>query len=201
MFAIAAKSRCAGAHPMQLIRTYFRGDTSMIRNVATSVTFSLALAATISTIPQTAHADYKTSSGASCKPYGATTSDDLQYLVGGVYNRSTTAKNIICDFTVDAERPWSGVNNASLLLLFRAGDVDANVSCTGFVGSGNLADEGMLAYSDSRTIPARSNGVLGLANMTAPAPLAWVWSSFSVICTLPPRAYLFRMVLREVGAT
>lgn len=171
----------------------------MVRNATASFTLSLVLATTISALPQTARADYKTLSGASCMPYGtSTTSDDLKYVVGGVTTRNATHEFIICDFTVDAETPWRSLTNATLLLFFRAGDVDANVSCTGVVGSGYLS-EGFLAYSDSRTIPARTNGTLALTSMTAPD--SFVWSSFSVVCSLPAKATLFRMVLREGGTT
>ena len=149
--------------------------------------------------PQIAQADYKTRTGSACVAYGATTTpDELQYLVGGITTRNATDEFILCDFVVDSEYGWyNAANSASLTMYFKAGNVDAPVSCTATAGSAYMY--GVLTYSAAQTIPATFSSTLSFSNMTAPG--SYSWAPFNVNCKLPAKATLARMVLNETGAT
>jgi hypothetical protein len=162
-----------------------------------SAALTLAIAAALSAAPQTAHANYKTSTGSACLAYGtSTTSDELLYLANGITTRNTTDEFILCDFVVDSENSWyNAANSATLSMHFKAGSTDAAVACTAVAGSGFMY--GALYYSDSQTIPATLSGTLAFANMTHPG--SYSWAPFSVVCKLPAKATLARMVLNELG--
>lgn len=163
---------------------------------ATALT--LAIAAALSIAPQTAHANYKTSTGSACVAYGgSTTPDELLYLVNGITTRNATDEFILCDFVVDSENGWyNAANSATLAMYFKAGNIDAPVTCTATAGSAYMY--GVLTYSASQTIPATLSGTLTFGNMTAPG--SYSWAPFNVNCKLPAKATLARMVLNESGA-
>lgn len=160
---------------------------------------TLAIAAVFAASPQSAQANYKTSTGSACLAYGAsTTPDELQYLVGGITTRNATDEFILCNFVTDSEDGWyNAANSASLTMYFKAGNLDAPVTCTATAGSAYMY--GVLTYSAAQTIPATLSGTLSFSNMTSPG--SYSWAPFNVNCKLPARATLARMVLNEAGAT
>jgi len=170
----------------------------MLRTAAPSLALTLAIAAAL-TAPMPALADYKTRTGSACQAYGATTTpDELLYLVNGVTPRNASDEYVLCDFVVDAESGWyNAANSATLNMYFKAGAADAAVSCTATAGSAYMY--GVLTYSTAQTIPATLSGTLSLSGMTAPG--SYSWAPFNVVCKLPAKATLARLVLNEAGAT
>ena len=81
---------------------------------------TLAIAAVFTVSPQTAHADYKTSTGSACLAYGAsTTPDELLYLVNGLTTRNATDEFILCNFVTDSENGWYNAANSASAWPFR----------------------------------------------------------------------------------
>jgi hypothetical protein len=162
-----------------------------------SAALTLAIAAALSSAPGTASANYQTSTGSACVAYGtSTTPDELRYLVNGITTRNPTDEYILCDFVTDTESGWyNAANSASLHMFFKAGNVEAAVTCTATAGSTYMS--GVMTYSGAHTIPANFGGTLTLSGMTAPGSYAWV--PFNVVCKLPSKATLARMTLNELG--
>lgn len=160
---------------------------------------TLVLGAILAVAPRPAHADYKTSSGGACQPFGSTTTtDDLRYLVNGVTPRNDTDEVVLCNLVADSEYTWySATTDADVSLFFKAGSMDAPVSCTATTGSSYMY--GSLSYTKSMTIPATLTGTLNITGMLAPG--SYSWAPFSVTCQLPARAVLARIVLKESAAT
>ena len=149
--------------------------------------------------PHSAQADYKTGTGSACLPYGSgTTWNDLQYLVNGVTPQADTDETVLCNFAVDTEGGWySAGTNARVALYFKAGTLDAPVSCTATAGSSFMY--GVLTYTSATTIPATLSSTLNINNITAPG--SYTWPPFGVTCRVPARATLSRIVLHEAGTT
>lgn len=162
-----------------------------------SAALTLAIAAALSIAPGTASANYQTSTGSACIAYGtSTTPGELRYLVNGITPLNATDEYILCDFVTDSENGWyNAANSATLQMFFKAGNVEAAVTCTATAGSAYMS--GVLTYSGAHTIPATLGGTLTLSGMTAPGSYSWV--PFNVVCKLPAKATLARMVLNELG--
>lgn len=160
---------------------------------------SAALAALLLGVPPAAHADYKSGSGGKCLPYGASTAwGDLRYLPGAVTTAGDTDEFVVCSFDSDAENGWyNAATDASVSLHFKAGSLEAAVSCTATAGAASMY--GTLTYTKSLTLPATFSGTLSINDMIAPGSYSWV--PFSVVCRLPARATLSRIVLHETGPT
>lgn len=171
----------------------------MNRNVLPSALLAVALATAIGALPGDARADYKTGTGSACVPYGTTTVwDDLRFLVGAVTPRLDTDEYVLCNFSTDAESGWYGASTeASVALQFKAGSVDAPVSCTATAGSAYMY--GTLTYTKAVTIPATLSSTLSITDIVAPG--SYSWAPFNVVCKLPSKATLSRVVLSEAGAT
>jgi hypothetical protein len=169
----------------------------MNRTACFSAALTLAIAAALSAAPQTASANYKTSTGSACLAYGSTTTpDELLYLVNGITTRNATDEFILCDFVVDSENGWyNAANSATLQMYFKAGNIDAPVTCTATAGSAYMY--GVLTYSATQTIPATLSSTLTMSGMTSPG--SYSWAPFNVNCRLPAKATLARMVLNESG--
>lgn len=152
----------------------------------------------LSALPS-ARADYKTGTGSACVPYGTTTTwDELRYLVGAVTPREDTDEFVLCNFASDAENGWyNAATEANVTLQFKAGSLDAPVSCTATAGSAYMY--GVLTYTKSVTIPATLSSSLAINDILAPGSYSWV--PFAVTCKLPARATLSRIVLHESGST
>lgn len=162
-----------------------------------SAALTLAIATALSIAPGTASANYQTSTGSACVAYGtSTTPGELRYLVNGITPLNATDEYILCDFVTDSESGWyNAANSATLQMFFKAGNVEAVVTCTATAGSAYMS--GVLTYSGAHTIPATLGGTLTLSGMTAPGSYSWV--PFNVVCKLPAKATLARMVLNELG--
>lgn len=170
-----------------------------MNRIALSATgLTLAIGLTLGAAPQAALANYKTSTGSACLAYGGTTTpDELLYLVNGITTRNATDEFILCNFVVDSENGWyNAANSATLYMYFKAGNIDAPVSCTATAGSAYMY--GVLTYSTAQTIPATLSSTLTLSGMTSPG--SYSWAPFNVNCKLPAKATLARMVLNETGA-
>jgi hypothetical protein len=169
----------------------------MNRIAFSSAGLTLAIGIALGAAPQTASANYKTSTGSACLAYGATTTpDELLYLVNGITTRNATDEFILCNFVVDSENGWyNAANSATLSMYFKAGNVDAPVSCTATAGSAYMY--GVLTYSAAQTIPATLSSTLTMSGMTSPG--SYSWAPFNVNCKLPAKATLARMVLNELG--
>ncbi len=163
-------------------------------------TTMLVLAAALATLgaPSVADADYKTSPGTACMPYGAGTSwDELLYLSGGVSARGDSDEYVLCGFTSDAENGWySPSNQADLQLYFKAGNADAAIACTATAGSSFMY--GVMTYSKSLSLPATMSGTMPIRDIQAPM---YSWTPFTLTCRLPGKATLARLVLNERGTT
>jgi hypothetical protein len=172
---------------------------AQLRTAMLGAALTLVTAAALSIAPPAARADDKTSAGNACRAYGATTAaDELTYLVGGITPKNPTDEYILCDFVVDSENGWyDAANSAYLYMYFKAGSADAPVTCTATTGSPYMY--GVLTYSASLTIPATLSGTVSFSGMTSPG--AYSWAPFNVVCKLPAKATLARMVLNETGPT
>ncbi|NOT87426.1 MAG: hypothetical protein HOP03_04505 [Lysobacter sp.] len=164
---------------------------------SSSAALTLAIAVALGAAPQAAHANYKTSTGSACLAYGnSTTPDELLYLVNGIRPRYDTDEYILCNFVVDSENGWyNAANSATLSMYFKAGNIDAPVTCTATAGSAYMY--GVLTYSAAQTIPATLSSTLTMSGMTSPG--SYSWAPFNVNCKLPAKATLARMVLNELG--
>jgi hypothetical protein len=169
----------------------------MHRIALSSAGLTLAIGLALGVAPQAAFANYKTSTGSACLAYGNTTTpDELLYLVNGIATRNATDEFILCDFVVDSENGWyNAANSATLSMYFKAGNIDAPVTCTATAGSAYMY--GVLTYSVAQTIPATLSSTLSISGMTAPG--SYSWAPFNVNCKLPAKATLARMVLNELG--
>ena len=160
----------------------------------------LVLCAGLATMaaPQVADADYKTSSGTACMPYGSNTSwDELLYLSGGVGTRGDADEYVLCGFSSDSENGWySASTNADLQLYFKAGGADAAVACTATAGSSFMY--GVMTYGTSLSLPATLAGTMSIGSIQAPM---YSWTPLTVTCRLPGKATLARLVLNERGVT
>ena len=168
-------------------------NSTMIKS--TLLVLCIALAALAA--PHAA-ADYKTSTGTACMPYGGSTSwDDLLYLAGGVSTRGDADKYVLCGFSTDADNGWySASTNADLQLYFKAGSADAAVACTATAGSSFMY--GVMTYGKSLSLPATLGGTMSINGIQAPMYSA---TPLTVTCRLPGKATLARLALNERAAT
>jgi hypothetical protein len=149
--------------------------------------------------PRDAGADYKTSTGTACMPYGSNTEwSDLLYLSGGVTTRGDADASILCSFVVDADNgSYDATLSTDLQLYFKAGATDAAIVCTATAGSGFM--DGVLTYSQSLDLPATLSDTVSIDGVQAPP--TYSWAPLTVNCTLPAHSTLARLVMSEHADT
>ncbi len=157
--------------------------------------------------PQARAIDFDFHHGSECKVFGSTAWTDLAFSGYGVKNLQSSARQVICPVTKNAESAWDGTATAgaNIRVYVEAGAVAAAVTCTGYVTSENAAVTGVNTYSKAfGQIPANtaSDDFLLPFSQFSTLPGSNYWEDkVYMLCTLGPQTRLKGYYIYEYAAT
>ncbi len=147
--------------------------------------------------------------GSECKVFGSTAWTDLAFSGYGVKNLQSSARQVICPITKDADSLWTGTitGGANVRVFVEAGSVNAAVTCTAYVTSSNPAFPTVNTYAyQFGQIAANSSadGFLSPGNpdmSSVSGSNNFVEDKIYMLCTLGPQTRLKSYYIYEFAAT
>ncbi len=157
--------------------------------------------------PQARAIDFDFHHGSECKVFGSTAWTDLAFSGYGVKNLQSSARQVICPVTKNAESAWDGsfTAGANMKVYVETGAVGAAVTCTAYVTSDNAAVTGVNTYAHAFGLLAANTSSesflsSGVEMSTLPGSNYWE-DKIYMLCTLGPQSRLKGYYIYEYSAT